>query len=234
MDKKISVANLVMLGGGAVTLLFSFFHFWDFGDLGGASAWNTDYGAFVTTIPAILALAMVVWSLAELAGVSLPAKVLTFDHAQLKATWGITAAGTMLAYLTVDGDKGIGFVFMLLGSVAMGAGAVMALLGKGSDVVALGATKQASTADRPAAATVTPPPPPPASASVDDATAAIATPLTPVAPSTPVPPSTPPQVTWTPVFEPLAPSTPPPPPPPPASSGGTPPPPPPPPPPPAP
>ncbi len=219
MDKKISVANLVMFGGGAVTLLFSFFRFWDFGDQGGASAWATDYGAFATTIPAILALAMVLWGLAELAGVTLPAKVLTFDHTQLKATWGIAAAGTMLAYLTVDGDKGIGFVGMLLGSAAMAGGAVMALLGKGAEHVDLGASKLAASPRPPAIVTsVTPPPPPPPPASEAPAPSA--------APVTPLPTAAPPQVTWTPVFEPLAPSTPPPPPPP--ASGGTPPPPPPP------
>ncbi len=229
MNKKISVANLVMFAGGAVTLLFSFFHFWDFGDLGGASAWDTDYGAFVTTIPAILALAMVLWSLAELAGFGLPAKVLTLDHPQLKATWGITSAGLMLAYLTSEGDKGLGFFFMLIGSLAMGIGAVMALLGKGADVVELGVAKQhaaAPTADSTGGIVVaspTPPPPPPAAAG-----AVPPPPGSPDAPLTtaPLPPTaTPPQVTWTPVFEPLAPSTPPPPPPP---SGGTPPPPPPP------
>jgi hypothetical protein len=226
MSKKISVANLVMFAGGAVTLLFSFFHFWDFGDLGGASAWSTDYGAFVTTIPAILALAMVVWSLAELGGVGLPAKVLTFDHTQLKATWAIGAAGVMLAYLTVDGDKGLGFFFMLLGSVAMAVGAVMALLGKGADVVELGASKQPAGAPNAPSASSTPPPPPPASAPAAPGTDA---PIAPIAP-VPIASSTPPQVTWTPVFEPLAPSTPPPPPPPPSSGGSTPPPPPPPPP----
>jgi hypothetical protein len=225
MDQKHSVANLVMLGGGAVTLLFSFFHFWDFGDLGGASAWDTDYGAFVTTIPAILALAMVVWSLAELAGVSLPARVLTFDHAQLKASWGIAAAGTMLAYLTVQGDKGIGFVFMLLGSLAMAVGAVVALVGKRAEVVNVGAT---TTMSRPASTSpfvsATPPPPPPVPTGDAHVPPVAAQPPAPSA--TPVPASTPPQVTWTPVFEPLQPTAPPPPPPP---SGSTPPPPPPPP-----
>ncbi len=198
MDKKISVANLVMLGGGAVTLLFSFLHFWDFGDLGGASAWETDYGAFVTTIPALLALAMVVWSLVELAGIGLPAKVLTFDHTQLKATWAIAACGTMLAYLTVDGDKGVGFVGMLIGSVAMAVGAVMALLGMGAEAVDMAGAKQ---------------------------------PATPIASASAMSTASPPQVTWNPLSEPLAPSTPPPPPPPPPPapmSGGAPPPPPPP------
>lgn len=221
MDKKISVANLVMLAGGAITLLASFFgDFWDFGDQGGASAWATDYGAFATTIPAILALVMVVWSLLELAGVGLPAKVLTFDHTQLKATWGITAAGTMLAYLTVDGDKALGFVVMFLGSAAMAGGAVMALLGKGSEQVALGGAKpSAATAPAATVTSVATPPPPPPPTNGD-------APVPAAAPVTPLPTAPPPQVTWTPVFEPLAPSTPPPPPPP--TSGGTPPPPPPP------
>lgn len=166
MGKKISVANLVMLAGGAVTLLFSFFAFYKYGDEG-YSAWNGDTGAFVTTIPAILAIAMVAWGVAELAGVSLPGNVLTFNGAQLKATWGISAAGVLIAFLTTDGDKGIGFWFMLIGSLAMAAGAVMALLGKGTDIVDLGKIgssggNAAPPPPPPGMSTPPPPPPPPA------------------------------------------------------------------------
>ena len=131
MSNKISIANIVMLAGAVVTLIFSFLEFYD----GGSNAWDTDAGAFVTTIPAILALVMGVWIVLELAGVSLPAELLTFNSAQLKATWGIAAAGIMLSWLTVEGDKGIGFWLMFLGSIAMAVGAVMALLGKGTETV---------------------------------------------------------------------------------------------------
>ena len=160
MKSKISVANLVMLAGGAVTLLFSFFDFWSYG-----SAWDTDAGAWVTTIPAILALAMVVWSVLELVGTQLPAQVLTFNSNQMKATWGIGASGVMLAFLISDSggaDRGIGFWLMLLGSIAMATGAVMALLGQWSETVNVPtAHATGSTPPPPPPGGSTPPPPPP-------------------------------------------------------------------------
>ena len=133
MSNKISIASIVMLAGAVVTFIFSFLTFFDIGD--GVNAWDNDAFAFATTVPAILALIMAVWIVLELAGVSLPAELLTFNSTQLKATWGIAAAGIMLSWTTVDGDKGAGFWLMFLGSIAMAVGAVMALLGKGSDMV---------------------------------------------------------------------------------------------------
>ena len=172
MPKKISIANLVMLAGGVVTLLFSFFDFLGSGPFG-YSAWSTDGFAFVSTIPAILAIAMIAWCVCELTGVKLPEHVLTFNANQLKATWGIGAAGVMLAFLTVGPvglDKKIGFWLMLIGSLAMAAGSVMALLGKGTDMVNLGgAGGSAAPAGGPpppppymGGGTPPPPPPPPA------------------------------------------------------------------------
>ncbi len=158
MPKKVSVADLVMGIGGLVTFLFSFFAFFKSGRFS-ASAWDGDAGAFATTVPAILALVMVVWIALQLAGVSLPDQVLTYNHAQLKGTWGIAALGIMLSWISADfggADKGIGFWFMFLGSAAMAVGAVMALLGKGTETIDIpvggGSDDNASP---------TPPPPPP-------------------------------------------------------------------------
>ena len=147
MPNKISVANLVMLAGAVVTLLFSFFDFFD----RGGNAWDT----------AILALVMGVWIVLELVGVSLPEQLLTFDRPQLKATWGIAAAGIMLSWITTDADKGVGYWLMFIGSIAMAVGAVMALLGKGTETVDIpgggsGSTKEA----HPVTESTTPPPPP--------------------------------------------------------------------------
>jgi hypothetical protein len=164
MQNKISVANIIMLVGAVVTFIFSFLDFFE-----GFNAWDNDVLAFATTVPAILALVMGVWIALELAGVSLPADVLTFSPAQLKATWGITAAGIMLSWLTVDsGDKGAGFWLMFLGSLAMAVGAVMALLGKGTDMVDIpggGRSTTGTTTSTTSTATTgatAPPPPPPA------------------------------------------------------------------------
>ena len=122
-----------MLAGSVVAFIFSFLAFFKFGDTS-YSAWSSDAGAFATTVPAILALVMAVVIVLELAGVNLPEEVLTFNRAQIKATWGIAAAGIMLSWLSADfgsADKGIGFWLMFIGSIAMAVGAIMALLGKG-------------------------------------------------------------------------------------------------------
>jgi hypothetical protein len=156
MAKKLTVASLIMLIGGAVTLLFSFLDFYKVGDEG-RNAWSSDGGAFATTVPALLGLAMVVWIILELTGTKLPAQVLTFNANQLKATWGISAGGLMLSWFATDFgglDKGIGFWMMLLGSLAMAVGAVLALLGMGNQVVGAGS----ATASAPG--TGAPPPPP--------------------------------------------------------------------------
>jgi hypothetical protein len=137
MKSKITVADLIMAAGGVVTFVFSFLAFFKEGNFT-ASAWNGDAGAFATTVPAILGLVMVVWIGLELMGVSLPEQVLTYDRAQLKATWGIAAAGIMLSWVSADfggAGKGAGFWLMFIGSFAMAVGAVMALLGKGTDTV---------------------------------------------------------------------------------------------------
>jgi hypothetical protein len=133
VQNKISIANIVMLAGAVVTFIFSFMDFFD----RGGNAWDTDFLAFATTVPAILAIVMGVWIALELAGVSLPSDVLTFNAAQLKATWGIAAAGIMLSWITTDADKGAGYWLMFVGSLAMAVGAVMALLGKGTETVAI-------------------------------------------------------------------------------------------------
>jgi hypothetical protein len=156
MKKQLSIANLVMLAGSVVAFIFSFLAFYKFGD-DGQSAWSGDAFAFATAVPAILALALAVVIVLELVGVDLPAEVLTFNWSQIKATWGIAAFGIMLSWLTVDSggaDKGVGFWLMMLGSIAMAVGAIMALLGKGTETVKLGG---ASTSDA-----APPPPPPPA------------------------------------------------------------------------
>ena len=164
MSSKISVANLVMLAGAVVTLIFSFFAYFKFGGES-VNAWDGDALAFATTVPAILAIVMAIWIGLELAGVSLPEQVLTFDRNQLKATWAISAAGIMLSWISADvgsTDKGIGFWFMLIGSLAMAVGAVMALLGKGTETVDIPGVGGTSTGTAGTAADDMPPPPPPA------------------------------------------------------------------------
>ena len=151
MQSKITVADLVMGVGGLVTFLFSFFAFYERGSQS-VNAWDGDAGDFATTVPALLGLVMVVWIGLEMAGVKLPDRVLTYSRAQLKGTWGIAAAGIMLSWVSADfgaTDKGVGFWLMFVGSFAMGAGAVMGLLGKGTNTIDLPVGNEPGTSPLP-------------------------------------------------------------------------------------
>ncbi len=163
MKKQISVANLVMLIGGAITFLFSFFDFIGSGSFG-QSAWGS--GLFpLATIPAILGVAMVVVCVLEQVGTKLPEHVLTFNWKQILFTWGVTAFTIMLAYLILDKSSlslKFGGIVMLLGSIAMVVGATLSLVGKGSNMLAMpGGGSGTPTPPPPPPATPPPPPPPP-------------------------------------------------------------------------
>ena len=101
---------------------------------------------------------------ASLRHVSLPDEVLTFNRAQLKATWGIAAGGIMLSWISTDPDKGAGFWLMFIGSLAMAAGAVMALLGKGTETVDIPRVGGDTSSSSATSESPPPPPPPPPSA----------------------------------------------------------------------
>lgn len=166
MQEKLTPANLAFGIGALVTLLGSFLKFTGSGNFG-FNAWSTDGLAFASTVPALLALAALVWIGLELGGVSLPDDVLTFNPQQLKATWGISAGGLMIAWLTANPDTAAGFWLMLLGSLAMAVGSVLELLGVATDPLtssssgAAAASPAAPTAtDQRPAAGGTPPPPP--------------------------------------------------------------------------
>lgn len=163
MKKHISVAELVMVLGGAITFVFSFFSFWGVGGFR-VSAWGN--GTFpLASIPAILGGAMLIAGVVELAGSKLPEPVLTFTWRQIRFTWGIVAAAVMLSYLIMDKGEAslkVGGIFMLLGALAMGTGATMAVLGKGSHLLAVpGADRARATDTMPPPAPPPPPPPPP-------------------------------------------------------------------------
>lgn len=161
MKKSLSVSDLMMLGGAAVVFLFSFGPFASFGPIS-ANAWDTDAGAFATTVPAILALVMIVWCSLEIFGVSLPDQVLTFTPPQLKATWAIAAAGVLLSWATIDNRAGL-FWLQLLGGLVMAAGTIAALLGQLTDPV-IKAPAESSSPSQPGPGQAPPPynPAPPA------------------------------------------------------------------------
>lgn len=163
-EAGISQADLIAGAGALITFIFSFLAFYEAPGPGPSrNAWDTDTSAFASTIPALLALALVVVVALGFAKVTLPERVITFTWDQIKATWGISAAGIMIAFIATgpEGiDKGLGFWFMLIGSLIMAAGTIMKLLGKGTSAVAVGTPSSAPTGG----SATTPPPPPSGSA----------------------------------------------------------------------
>lgn len=162
MKRQPTVADIVMVAGGIVTFIFSFLDFFE-----GINAWAS--GLFpITTIIAVLGLAMAVFVILELvAGFRLP-DFLTFNYKQMYVTWGITAGVFMLAWLIVDSgpDKKAGLYLMLIGSLAMAVGAILNILGLATQTVTVPTGGTAGTKAGPTAAPPSPgrpgvPPPPP-------------------------------------------------------------------------
>jgi hypothetical protein len=163
MKRQPTVADIVMFVGGLVTLIFSFLDFFE-----GENAWSS--GLFpVTTIIAVLGLAMALFvALDLLAGFQLPT-FLTFTYKQMYVTWGIVAAVFMLAWLILDtpADKKAGLYLMLIGSLAMAVGSILNILGLATQTVNMPSGTTTTTpgpSAGPPTARPTPPPPPGATA----------------------------------------------------------------------
>jgi hypothetical protein len=123
-------AEITVLAGAGVVLIFSFLSFYDV-SLGGVSdstnAWGTGLFPLATLIVLFAVAAGVLVGLA-LAGVSVPDRIASFTRAQLLLVCGGFATLQSLAFLIVDrgiADLGFGFYFMLIGSVAVLVGAIM-------------------------------------------------------------------------------------------------------------
>jgi hypothetical protein len=166
MKRQPTVADIVMFVGGVITFIFSFLHF-----VSDFNAWSSDvFGLFpVTTLIAVLGLAMAVFVALEIfAGFKLPT-FLTFTYRQMYVTWGIVAGGLMLCYLVMDkqgADTGAGLYLMLIGSLAMAVGAILNVLGLATQTVNVpaGTTNAGAAPGTPAARPTVPPPPPAQSA----------------------------------------------------------------------
>ena len=174
MKRQPTVADILMFAGGVITFIFSFLDFFE-----DTNAWAS--GLFpVTTIIAVLGLAMAVFvALDVLADFQLPTFI-TFTYKQMYVTWGVVAAVFMLAWLIIDSaDKKAGLYLMLIGSLAMAVGAVLNIKGLATQAVNVPKSGAAS-APRPSAPAVPPPPPPPPGA--------VAPPPQPAGPITPPPP----------------------------------------------
>jgi hypothetical protein len=123
-------AEITVLAGAGVVLIFSFLAFYDVSIAGfsdSTNAWGTGLFPLATLIVLFAVLAGVLVGLGVL-GVSVPDRIATFSRGQLLLVCGVFATLQSLAFLVVDRggvDLGIGFWFMLLGSIAVLVGAVM-------------------------------------------------------------------------------------------------------------
>src|SRR4051794_15794843 len=121
-------AEIVIMAGGGVVLIFSFLAFYSapFGDAS-LNAWDT--GLFpVATLTVLFAVAAAVLVALGVFGVNVPDKIASFSRTQILLVCGAFATLQSLAYLLVDhlsADLGVGFWLMLLGSIAVLVGAIM-------------------------------------------------------------------------------------------------------------
>jgi hypothetical protein len=107
----------------------------DFIGDGKFSVWKTDFRFPLSTWPAVLAGVVLVLGGLAATGKSLPDQILGFSPGQLMAGLSVSAALMMVFHL-IGGTEdemswGIGFWFMLLGSVGMAVGTMMELQAEG-------------------------------------------------------------------------------------------------------
>jgi hypothetical protein len=125
-----SPAEITVLAGAGVVLIFSFFAFYDV-SLGGISETTNAWGKGLFPLATLIVLFAVVAGLLvglRLLGVALPDRVASFSRAQVLLVCGGFATLQSLAFLVVDNeiaDLGVGFYLMLLGSIAVLVGAIM-------------------------------------------------------------------------------------------------------------
>lgn len=127
-------SQIILMAGGAVALLFSFFAFVSvdgFGDSVSFSAWSTDANLFpLATWPAIFGLVIAGVTAASVFGnVKLPEPILSFNWKQINFILSFTAIMIMVGFLFANESKGFGYWIMFLGVIAYTVGSVMELLG---------------------------------------------------------------------------------------------------------
>jgi hypothetical protein len=166
MKRQPTVADIVMFAGGVVTFIFSFLHF-----VADVNAWSSDvFGLFpITTLIAIVGLAMAVFVALDIFVGFRLGTFLTFNYKQIYVTWGIFCGGLMLCYLVMDkhgANSGAGLWLMLIGSLAMAVGSILNILGIATQSVNIPTGGSATAAGMPGAGAgpsggSVPPPPPP-------------------------------------------------------------------------
>ena len=129
-DTTPNPAEITVLAGAGVVLIFSFLSFYEV-SLGGFSDSTNAWGKGLFPLATLIVLFAVAAGLLVglgLLGVNVPERIVTFSRPQLLLVCGGFATLQSLAFLVVDRagvDLGFGFWFMLIGSIAVLVGAIM-------------------------------------------------------------------------------------------------------------
>lgn len=130
MNQTPKPSAIVLMASGAVTFLFSFFAFYKISYGFGSSssnAWSSGL-LFIATWPAIFGAVIAgLVAAGTFADFRLP-EVLTFTQEQIYVALAIPSLLLMFGFLINDADKGLGFWFMLLGTIGLVAGSIMEIL----------------------------------------------------------------------------------------------------------
>lgn len=171
MKEKPTVPDWIMMAGGLVCLLFSFFDFYTFGG-SGTNAWGSGLLPIATYVALFGVIVGGSVALRVFAGTKLPEPILSFTWKQIRLVFAIFAGLLMLGFLILDksvASFGIGFWLMFLGTIALVVGSVMETIGfdpqaaKAGGGAAPGAAPP-SAPTPPSPPPGSPPPPPPPSA----------------------------------------------------------------------
>ncbi|HTN78996.1 MAG TPA: hypothetical protein VMK16_04915 [Acidimicrobiales bacterium] len=164
VKEKPTVPDWIMMAGGLVCLLFSFFAFYKFGS-SSRSAWGSGLFPIATYVALFGLIVGGSAALRVFAGTKLPEPLVGFTWKEIRFALSIFAGLLMLGYLIVDKgglDFGIGFWFMLLGAIALVVGAVMETIGFNPQPAAGGGgAAPGASPPAPPPPPSSPPPPPP-------------------------------------------------------------------------
>lgn len=131
-NKQPTVPEIIMMAGGAVTILFSIFAFWKFGSQNESAAFGKFAFPVTSSIPFFGLLILLSIVLTKFGGVKLPDPIIGFTLKQLRLILAFFAMWLMLGFTVMDvagADRGIGFWFLFLGSAALLTGAIMETIG---------------------------------------------------------------------------------------------------------
>lgn len=133
MKKQPTPGEWIIMVAGAVMLIFAFLPFFTNGK--SYSTFGEGLFPLATIIPLYGVIAAVLVALTVFAGVVFPDRLLGYTMAQIYTLLGVFATILALGYLIVDKrgfDLGVGYVFELLGAVAVLVGGALLLREQGS------------------------------------------------------------------------------------------------------